>query len=237
MEEPGKVYQAPTDTSSIYEEAVEEGCLNPMDTLSQGSESSAETLEKGYQDPTDDPVPVPIPGQIPVQVHGTVQENKDKEEAVKGNPATLGRVITLWNETLGPLGFPQGIKVTPAREKAFKARLNASLERKSQEWWQDIIGKMALSNFMRDSAKKKANWLTFDWLLSENNLVKVIEGKYDNDKTQPGGSPQARRDEIPTSYDEAVAKYWGSDRKDKAFIDVEATEVVNHAETGLPGVL
>ena len=224
-----------------------EALNSPMDTLPPKWGALPYAPDEGYRDPADPPPdglpnptddPVPVPGQIPVQVNGTVPEKKDEEAAGGGKPATLGKVITLWNDTLSPLGFPQVIKVTPGREKAFKARINASSERHSLEWWQDLVNRLALSNFMRDSAKNKANWLTFDWFLSENNLVKVIEGKYDNDKTQPGGIPrQGRRDEIPTSYDEAVVKYWGGDRKGEGFIDVEATEVGDHAQTGLPGIL
>ncbi|MBQ9539528.1 MAG: hypothetical protein IJU95_09675 [Treponema sp.] len=253
MEEPEKGYQVLPDPLSIREKTTETGYPNPLDTLptewkaTPGSPEDdyhypTDTLPNGFPNHTDNPVPVPGQvhgqGQVHVQVHGTVQKKKDEEEAEAEKPATLGRVIKLWNDTLSPLGFSQVMKVTPGREKAFKARVNTSSERKALDWWQDSINRLALSNFMRDSAKNKANWLTFDWFLSENNLVKVIEGKYDNDKTQPGNSPrQIRGDEIPTSYDEAVAKYLGGDRRDEGFIDVEANEVGDRAQTGLPGIL
>ena len=144
---------------------------------------------------------------------------------------SLGKVLTLWNDTLGPLGFFQVKKVTPARERAFKARLNAASERKAQEWWESVIGRLAASNFMLDSAKKKANWLTFDWLLSENNIVKVLEGKYDNDRVHVTGNsgpnshgqPSLR----PLSYAEAMARFerrHGGGQYAGDVIDVEARE-------------
>ena len=45
-----------------------------------------------------------------------------------------------------------------------------------------MFDKMAASDFMRESAAQKANWLTIDWPLNETNLVKILEGKYDNDR-------------------------------------------------------
>ncbi|MBQ7215668.1 MAG: hypothetical protein IJS39_06760 [Synergistaceae bacterium] len=45
-----------------------------------------------------------------------------------------------------------------------------------------MFDKIAASNFMRESAAQKANWLTIDWPLNETNLVKILEGKYDNDR-------------------------------------------------------
>ena len=45
-----------------------------------------------------------------------------------------------------------------------------------------MFDKMAASDFMRESANQKANWLTIDWPLNETNLVKILEGKYDNDR-------------------------------------------------------
>ena len=150
---------------------------------------------------------------------------------------SLGKVLALWNNTLGPLGFFQVKKVTPAREKAFRARLNAAQERKTPEWWQDIIGRLALSDFMRDSAKKRANWLTFDWLLSENNIVKVLEGKYDNDRLHvpPCQNSHEQPATRPLSYAEAMARFerrhgMGNPAE---VIDVEAREGdFSHAGTG-----
>ncbi len=70
-------------------------------------------------------------------------------------------------------------KITPARARAFSARLNDLTARRELSWWRDRIAQLAASPFMRDSASRKAGWLTLDWLLNESNLVKVEEGKYD----------------------------------------------------------
>ena len=92
---------------------------------------------------------------------------------------------------------------------------------------------------MLKNAKNKANWLTFDWLLNENNLVKVQEGKYDNRPDVPKREPphtyeeameryNRKRSYAPKSYDEAIERYQRKFQGD--FIDVEASDVT---ESGL----
>ena len=202
--------------SEIREILSEIGHGNPIDTLS-GDENS----------PSDTPIDNPVPGHGPVHGH----ENGPKDDEAASASVSLGKVLTLWNDTLCPLGFFQVKKVTPARERAFKARLNASAERKAPEWWQNVIARIALSDFMRDSAKKRANWLTFDWLLSENNIVKVLEGKYDNDRVYVASNGQSPQGQPPTnrtlSYAEAMARFerrHGGGRQCAEVIDVEARE-------------
>ena len=163
---------------------------------------------------------------IPVPGHGHIHGQKDKdssvtadadtsaEEASSENKITLGRLISLWNNLLVSLNFPQALKATPLREKSFKARLNALKERESVDWWKNILQKLAASSFMLESAKNKANWLTFDWLLNENNLVKICEGKYDN-RPSATKEPPKNYDEAltrlgrktPPTFDEAMARY------------------------------
>jgi hypothetical protein len=92
----------------------------------------------------------------------------------------------LWNRELAPLGFPAVAKISPSRERHFRARLADDAARASPGWWEAVVAKVAASRFMRESAAQKKNWLCFDWLLNESNLVKVLEGKYDGD---PRASP------------------------------------------------
>ena len=105
------------------------------------------------------------------------------DDAVK-----LREIILCWNEKLVPLGFPSVLKNTPAREKALKARINLSAERKKLEWWQALFERIALSDFLKNSAQERS-WFSLDWLLNENNLVKVLEGKYDNRSSQVKSDP------------------------------------------------
>ena len=107
---------------------------------------------------------------------------------------SLNEVIEAWNQILAPQGFPSILKRTPAREKALNARINVLAERKKIEWWQSLFTRIASSDFLKNSAKDKT-WFSFEWVLNENNLVKVLEGKYDN-RVTPAQPPIRSFDEI-----------------------------------------
>ena len=124
----------------------------------------------------------------------------------------LNDVCTLWNKELGPLGFPQVFKITPARVRAFSARINDLTARNELSWWRDRIAQLAASPFMRDSARRKAGWLTLDWLLNESNLVKVTEGKYDSTRTS--GPVFDRRGQPVEKFSEPEAREFTKEQED-----------------------
>ena len=96
--------------------------------------------------------------------------------------ATVVDILTQWNIQLARLGFPQVLRSTARREAAFKARVHASQERIYLTWWVALFDKIAASDFMCESARQKANWLTLDWVLKEQNMMKILEGKYDSER-------------------------------------------------------
>ena len=124
----------------------------------------------------------------------------------------LNDVCCLWNAALGPLGFPQVSKITPARARAFRARLNDLAARRELAWWRDRIAQLAASEFMRTSAKEKAGWLTLDWLLNENNLVKVTEGRYYN--TRRAGPTYDQKGQPVEKFSEPEAREFTQEQED-----------------------
>ena len=115
------------------------------------------------------------------------QENIIKEEIIErtlsfafNTDATVESVLTFWNDKLTPAGFPRIQKLTPARGKMFNARVKADPDRQKLSWWIQLFDKMLASDFMRKSIASGAKWLTIDWVLQEHNLVKLVEGRYDN---------------------------------------------------------
>ena len=96
--------------------------------------------------------------------------------------ATIADVLKQWNLQLARLGFPKALRTTKRRESAFKARIHCSQERIYLTWWVALFDKIAASNFMCESARQKANWLTLDWVLNEQNMIKILEGKYDSER-------------------------------------------------------
>ena len=144
----------------------------------------------------------------------------EPSEAAAVDGCTLSQVIEAWNGELGPLGFPRVAKGTPARERAFHARVAERVERRDLTWWRERIAQLAASPFMCQSAREKAGWLTLDWLLNEHNIVKLTEGKYDGERI-----PRAR-DRPPETYEEAVARYRG----EGSVVDAEFGEVMTCSE-------
>lgn len=103
----------------------------------------------------------------------------EAEAEASASEINLGELVRLWNEKLTPLGFSHVLKKTPTREKALQNLLDTSADRKNPLWWQQVLDRVSLSEFLRNSVNER-NWFTLDWLLNESNLVKLLEGRYDN---------------------------------------------------------
>ena len=84
-----------------------------------------------------------------------------------------GHVIELYHEHCPSL--PKVVKLTEARKKSIRARLKTYTEN-------DLaiaFDKAEESDFLK---KGSGTWngASFDWILNERNIVKILEGNYDN---------------------------------------------------------
>jgi hypothetical protein len=72
--------------------------------------------------------------------------------------------------------------ITEKRKKAIKARWNIH---PGIEFYREYFSRVQSSDFLK--GKNDRNWMAdFDWLMNEQNMAKVLEGRYDNRKpTQP----------------------------------------------------
>ena len=83
--------------------------------------------------------------------------------------------------------FPKLRSLSDSRRKAIKARLNTY----SIEDFQTVFKNAENSSFLKGSNDR--NWTaTFDWLIKDTNMVKVLEGNY-ADK----GKTYGRKDKVP----------------------------------------
>lgn len=82
-------------------------------------------------------------------------------------------VADAFNETC--VSLPRVTKLTDKRKKAIKS----ILKKHSLEELKNIFKKVEDSSFLNGSSGKWSG-ATFDWLLKESNLIKVIEGNYDD---------------------------------------------------------
>lgn len=101
-------------------------------------------------------------------------------------PAPLQQIADLYNSICK--SFPAIRSLSDARKKAIKARLNTY----SVEDFKTMFEKAEASSFLKGTNDR--NWIaTFDWLIKDNNMAKVLDGNYDDRKKTEG-----RKEIVPT---------------------------------------
>ena len=96
-----------------------------------------------------------------------------KERVKEKETVDYQGVIDLYNETC--VSLPSVQKLTDKRKRALKARL----KNYSVEDLKTVFEKAEESPFLNGSSGKWSG-ATFDWLIKEDNIVKVLEGNYDD---------------------------------------------------------
>jgi predicted phage replisome organizer len=118
------------------------------------------------------------------QAEEDIEEDKeldiDKEKRVD-----CQQIADLYNSIC--TSFPKLRSLSDSRRKAIKARLNTY----SLEDFQTVFENAESSSFLKGSNDR--NWTaTFDWLIKDTNMVKVLEGNY-ADK----GKTYGRKEKVP----------------------------------------
>ncbi len=98
----------------------------------------------------------------------------DKDIDKKENKNIIDTVVSMYNETC--VSFPKCTAVSEKRKKSIKARLNNGY---TVEDFKTVFDKAEASTFLKGGNKN--DWkATFDWLISDGNFAKVLDGNYDN---------------------------------------------------------
>lgn len=115
------------------------------------------------------------------ECNATEKERREKkEEEDKKNNYQL--IADMYNDTC--VSFPKCTKLSASRLKALKARL----KKYSPDDFKRLFEKAEASDFLKGSNGR--NWsATFDWLINDNNMAKVLDGNYDNKASPKGKSP------------------------------------------------
>ncbi len=107
--------------------------------------------------------------------------NKEKDKEIDNSRESVPyqQIVDAYNETC--VSLPAVKKLTPKRKQSIKARLKDY----SLEDFLAVFQAAQASSFLNGSSGK---WVgaTFDWLLNESNMIKVLEGNY-ADKPAPSG--------------------------------------------------
>lgn len=126
------------------------------------------------------------------QSHATEEEKEEeldkeldiRDREVKTSPSPQ-QIVDLYHSIC--VSFPSVRSLSDARKKAIKARLNTY----SVEDFKAMFEKAEASSFLKGGNDR--NWTaTFDWLIKDANMAKVLDGNYD-DKGKAGG----RKEVVP----------------------------------------
>lgn len=99
--------------------------------------------------------------------------NKPQTNNVNKENKYIESVTTLYNDIC--ISFPRLKSISAARKKAINARLNTY----SVDDFRTLFVKAEASDFLK--GKNSRDWVaTFDWLIKDSNMAKVLDGNYDN---------------------------------------------------------
>ena len=119
--------------------------------------------------------------------------DNNKENNIKDNIGD--KVKELYNDTC--VSFPRLMILSDARRKTINTRLkNYSLDDMKR-----LFEKAEASSFLK--GKNNRNWsANFDWLMKDSNIVKVLEGNYDD---KPGSSFAGNTNKVAESLDNSYS--------------------------------
>ena len=139
--------------------------------------------KKWYDRQKELPAPNVKPNVSITQPNATdIEEEKEEEKRNREIERVDYRQITdLFNEIC--VSFPSVRSLSDARKKAIKARLNTY----TLEDFRQCFENAEASSFLKGANNR--NWsATFDWLIKDSNMAKVLEGNYADKGSKPGNS-------------------------------------------------
>lgn len=106
-------------------------------------------------------------------------------------PVPVKEAVELWNEICGPLlGRVQTL--TEGRRTALRSRMVEHWRPDYLSGWETFLRRVLRSDFLTGRRASGRPWRAdFDWLVKAANAVKVLEGRYDNDRPQAADDERA----------------------------------------------
>ena len=116
------------------------------------------------------------------------EKDKDKEtdlEKEKRDSTNYPEIISMYNDTC--VSFPRVTKLSENRKKAIRARLKVY----TPDDFKKMFEMAEASSFLKGANSR--NWsATFDWLINDSNMAKVLDGNYqDRQQSTPEHSGQS----------------------------------------------
>lgn len=159
-------------------------------TPSEANEASASSAAQ--EEATDGKGSVTVEVTVTDTVTGEVIDPPTPQKGDASAPIPFEKIMQLYNATCK--SFLKIKVIDGQRRKAVAARWRTH---QSLDAFAELFQKAEASAFMRGENDK--SWSAdFDWMIRPTNMAKVLEGKYDNDRTKGGASHGTdRRDTEP----------------------------------------
>ncbi|MBX9786393.1 MAG: hypothetical protein K2Y08_03535 [Alphaproteobacteria bacterium] len=156
--------------------------------------------------------------------------NREHAEGARANSdkSFFGEVLEIWNACVSQEGLPPA-NLTDERQRRIYSLFPLYFESDLTQWKQ-FCNRIACSPFLMGQGPRK--WrVSLDWILVEENLIKVLEGNFDDpeevDKKQTATSNTERVKEISTtlaSIEDPMWREWCSQ------LDFESRNAVSLGE-------
>ena len=134
-----------------------------------------------------------------------IEKEKEKEieiEKEKREKVNYQEIVDMYNDTC--VSFPTLRTLSDARKKAINARLKTY----SLDDFRLTFEKAEASSFLK--GKNERNWsATFDWMIKDSNMAKILDGNYDNRNNQIQKGNKVAND-LEQSYE--MMKKWADER-------------------------
>jgi uncharacterized protein YdaU (DUF1376 family) len=89
----------------------------------------------------------------------------------------VAEAVAIYNDAAQEVGWPVVRMMSPNRSKAMKARLR---QIGGLDNWRIVVQKAKASDFLCGRTPKPWTGFSFDWLVKQANVAKVLEGNYAN---------------------------------------------------------
>ena len=135
--------------------------------------------------------------EIEIEKEKDIEKREEKRESIN-----YQQIADMYNDTC--VSFPRLTTLSDARKKAIRARLNTY----TIDDFALMFAKAEASSFLKGGNGR--NWsATFDWMIKDSNMAKILDGNYDN---KASGRPTNKvADQLDDFYN--MIGEWASERE------------------------
>lgn len=114
-------------------------------------------------------------GKVRLDKNNIILSKIDNADEQK-NPINFQNIVDIYNSVC--ISLPKVIKLTETRKKAIKSAIEIIGD--NEDDFKIFFQKVEISDFLCGRTEKAWTGCGFDWILKKSNLIKIVEGNFDN---------------------------------------------------------